>query len=177
MKTGARIITFWLCPAEPARSYFAALISDLATRYEAPVFEPHVTMYVISADRKNATMLLEKVVKSCRPYRLKVRGLDSSDEFTKTLFVQFAPDSGLARLSEELRRASASPSDYQLNPHLSLIYNAMDAETKGRLAASITLPFTDVIFDSLKAVISPAEIKSRQDVEAWRVIAERKLTG
>ena len=53
----------------------------------------------------------------------------------------------------------------------------MDAETKRRLAASITLPFTDVIFDSLKAVISPAEIKSRQDVEAWRVIAERKLTG
>src|SRR5205085_12257764 len=143
----------------------------------APVFEPHATMYVISADQKNATTLLDKVVKSCRPYRLEVRGLDSSDEFTKTLFVQFAPDCGVARLSEELRRASASPSDYQLNPHLSLICNAIDAETKRRLAASITLPFTEVIFDSLKAVISPAKIKSGKEVEAWGVGAERKVTG
>ena len=52
----------------------------------------------------------------------------------------------------------------------------MDPEAKGYLAASITLPCSEVMFDSVKAVISSAEIKSRKEVEAWRIIAERKLT-
>ena len=104
-----------------------------------------------------------------------VAGLDYSAKFTKTLFVQFAPSPELAQLSEDLRRASVSRNDYELNPHLSLIYKEMDEEMKRRLANSITLPFTEVTFDGVKAIISPAEIKKREDVETWRVVAEQKL--
>jgi len=176
METSEEIVTYWLCPAEPERSQFAGLISALAVRFGAPEFEPHVTIHVTSADQENPVMVLERVVKGCQAYSLKIRGLDFSDKFTKTFFVQFAPDSGLTRLSEELRRALASPSDYQLNPHLSLLYKEMDQETKRWLAASITLPFTEAAFDSVRAVISPAEIKSRTEVDAWRVAAEYRLT-
>jgi len=102
--------------------------------------------------------------------------LDFSGKFTKTLFVQFAPDPTLAELSGDLRRVSVSPGDYELNPHLSLIYKEMDEETRRRLAASITLPFEEVTFDTVKAILSPAEVESRKEVEAWRVVAERKLT-
>jgi len=52
----------------------------------------------------------------------------------------------------------------------------MDEETKRSLLAFITLPFDEVSFDTVKAVISPAEITSRKEVEAWRVLAERRLT-
>jgi hypothetical protein len=62
-----------------------------------------------------------------------------------------------------------------LNPHLSLIYKTMSAESKADLAQALALPFAEVVFDSVKAVISPAEIKSREAVEAWRVVAEKKL--
>jgi len=175
METGERIVTYWLCPAEPERGQFAKVISELARRFNAPVFEPHVTIYVTSAAQEKPAAILEKTLKGRRPYRLGIRGLDFSDKFTKTLFVQFAPDVALADLSEDLRRASATRNDYELNPHLSLIYKEMDHETKRRLATSITLPFNEVFFASVKAVISPAEIKTREDVEAWRVIAERRL--
>jgi 2'-5' RNA ligase len=173
---GEQIITYWLCPAEPARRQLAAMIRDLAARFAAPVFEPHVTLYVTSTDREDPNKVLAEVRSRQREYRLPIRGLDYSDKFTKTLFVEFAPDTGLARLSEDLRRASASPNDYELNPHLSLLYKDMDQETKRGLAVSIALPFTEMIFDSVKAVISPATISSREDVEAWRVVAERRLT-
>lgn len=176
MQTRGAFVTYWLCPAEPERSHLAALIDDLAVRFDAPVFEPHVTIQTTSADHKNPAAVLETVMKNCRPYRLRVRGLGFSEEFTKTLFIQFAPDSAVARLSEELRRVSPTPTDYQLNPHLSLIYKAMETEIQSRLAASMTLPFDDVTFDSVKAVLIPAEIKSRADVEAWRVIGEHRLT-
>jgi hypothetical protein len=152
------------------------MIRDLAARFDAPVFEPHVTIYVTSPDRENPNKVLTDVTSQRQEYRLPIREIDYSDKFTKTLFVQFAPDSDLARLSEDLQRASASPMDYELSPHLSLLYKDMDQETKRRLAVSIALPFTEVIFDRVKAVICPATISSGEDVEAWRVIAEQPLT-
>jgi 2'-5' RNA ligase len=173
---GDQILTYWLLPAEPTRTFFSELIAKIAARFDAPVFESHLTLHVTKAEDENPGTVLETVAKGRQPYRLAVRGLDYSDEFTKTLFVQFAPDAEVSRLSDEIRRASASQNDYELNPHVSLIYKTMDDETKRQLASSLTLPFSEVVFDSVKAVLSPAEIKSREDVEAWRVIAEARLS-
>ena len=175
MPTRNQIITYWLCPAEPARSHFAALIRELAGRFDAPVFEPHVTIYVTKAEGQKRAETLKRVLSKQRPYCLSVTSLDYSAKFTQTLFVRFAPDAGLARLSKDLRHTSASLSDYELNPHLSLLYKTMDSETKRELAGSIRLPFGEATFDTVKAVLSPARIESREDVESWRVVAEGKL--
>jgi 2'-5' RNA ligase len=175
MEKREKIVTYWLCPAEPERRQFARLIVDLAARFDAPAFEPHVTIHVTSAEPEDPGTVLEETVRGRGPYRLRVHGLDYSDKYTKTLFAQLVPDAALTQLSEDLRRASISPGDYQLNPHISLLYKTMDEETKRQLAASIVLPFTDVSFSKVKAVLSPAEIKSQADVEAWRVVAECSL--
>jgi 2'-5' RNA ligase len=177
MGRGKKIVTYWLWPAEPARTYFTRLISDLARKHDAPAFDPHVTLYVTDATNENHSAVLESVLKNRGPYRLAVRGLDHSEKFTKTVFVQFEPDMEVARLSSDLRRASVSQIDYELNPHLSLMYKTMDRETKREIVDSISVPFPSVAFDLVKAVISPAEIKSRRDVKAWRVVAEQKLSG
>jgi 2'-5' RNA ligase len=169
------IVAYWLLPAEPARKKLVYFIRDLAERFDAPVFEPHVTVYVTGANQEDPAAVLGRVLPEQRPFRLSVRNVDFSDKFTKTLFIQFAPDPGLTRFSEELRRASATASDYQLNPHLSLIYKTMARETQKDLATSITLPFSEIEFDVVKAIASPAEITTRADVEKWRSVAEGKL--
>src|SRR6266404_7066618 len=172
------IVTYWLTPAEPARSYFASVISDLAARFEAPVFQPHLTIYVTKPEKKNAGTSLKHALTDCRgAYRLSISGIDHSDEFTKTVFVQFEPDEELTRLSANFRRASGAHREYELNPHLSLIYKTMSHETKKEIARSLTFPFEDVLFYSAKAVISPAKIESRADVEGWRIVAEQRLAG
>jgi 2'-5' RNA ligase len=174
MKTREQIVTYWLCPAQPARTQLSAIIRDLAARFDAPIFEPHVTLFVANANGENPESVLSALI-TRGEYRLGIRGVDYSDEFTKTLFVQFDPNSEVTRLSEDLKRGSASPADYKLNPHLSLLYQKMDREMKRQLADNITLPFTDVTFDRVKAVLSPAKIDSHQDVEAWEVVAEKRL--
>jgi 2'-5' RNA ligase len=171
------ILTYWLCPAEPARSYLRTLIQDLAERFDAPVFEPHVTLYVTDSGNENPAGVLKEAFRNIKPPCLSITAIDYSDEFTKTLFVQFRPNEWLDSLSRTLRAASASPREYQLNPHLSLIYKTMPPETKVQLANSIRLPFEEVRFDSAKAVISPAKIESRANVDAWRVVAEVSFTG
>jgi hypothetical protein len=169
------IVTYWLVPAEPARQYFAGLIAEFAQRFEAPVFEPHVTLYTANAEKEDAVAVLDRALVGAGPCCLKIAGIGHSEKFTKTLFVQFDPDESVSTLSAKIRSASAGHRDYELNPHLSLIYKTIAAEQKAQIAAGLSVPFADVTFDSVKAVLSPAKIESRQDVEAWRVVAHQKL--
>ena len=170
-----QIVAYWLCPAEPVRTHFVELINDLAAKFDAPAFEPHVTIYVTDAANDDPEAVLEQALQGHGPCRLSIRDLDYADEFTKTLFVQFEPDADVQRLSSDLRRASALQNDYQLNPHLSLIYQTMASETKRDLAHSIRFPFDEVRFDSVKAIISPAKIESNAGVNSWRVVATQTL--
>jgi 2'-5' RNA ligase len=177
MGRGKTVVTYWLCPAEPTRTYFATIINDLAAKFGAPAFAPHVTLYVTDAANENPNAVFEHVLKDRGRYRLAVRSVDHSNKFTQTVFVQFALETELARLSSDLRRASAGQDDYELNPHLSLIYKKMPTETKLQIANSLCLPFTEVEFDLVKAVISPAKIETNDDVNSWRVVATQRLTG
>lgn len=171
------ILIYWLTPAEPARSYFRSLICDLARGLDAPVFEPHVTLYVTKAADENPTGVLQSALANVKPLRLSLTGLDCSDKFTKTLYVQVQPDAALRRLSEKLRAASVSQRQYELNPHLSLIYKTMTPEAKRPIMNSLNLAFTEADFDLVKAVISPAKVESREDVESWRIVATQPLSG
>jgi 2'-5' RNA ligase len=169
------ILAYWLIPAEPALSYFQSLIRDLSSQFDAAQFEPHLTLYVTEVGKDDPASVLEKALAGFQPLRLAVTGIDYSAEFTKTLFVQFRPDETLPKLSAKLRSTSVLQCEYQLNPHLSLIYKTMSPETKMQIANSLCLPFTEVEFDSVKAVVSPAKIETSEDVNSWRVVATRRL--
>ncbi|HEV2841550.1 MAG TPA: 2'-5' RNA ligase family protein [Chthoniobacterales bacterium] len=171
------LVAYWLIPAEPARTFFASLIAELAARFDAPPFEPHVTIYAAGDGGENADEVLNQALDGTKPIRLSIRDIQYSDEFTKTVFVQFEPSRALSELCQALQHASALHDEYQLNPHLSLIYKKMTLSTKIDAVASVRLPFTEVLFDSVKAIVSPAQVESREDVEAWRAAAVQRLTG
>jgi hypothetical protein len=170
------VIAYWLIPAEPARRFCQGLIKDLARRYDAPLFEPHVTIHGAPNDADLAEKTLSKVARECRPINLKALWINHSDEFIKTLFVQFALNRKLRQLHETIRNAAQDSSRYELKPHLSLLYKNMPAVARCELANSINVPFSEVTFDALKAVRCISPTRSRADVEAWRVMASRALS-
>jgi 2'-5' RNA ligase len=170
------LLAYWLVPAEPARSFFVSAIADLAARFDAPRFEPHLTVSAGPKGNENPEEVLRGAFADCEPFRLSVRDVQCSDEFTKTVFMQFEPSLELLRLNRALQEASALHDDYEFNPHLSLIYKNMTPEARMEVATSIRVPFTEVLFDSAKAVVCPTPIRSRADVEAWRVVATQSLT-
>jgi 2'-5' RNA ligase len=108
---------------------------------------------------------------------LKLLAVHQSGEFIKTLFVQLALNAKLRRLNETIRGAAQDSSDYQLKPHLSLLYKKMSVLARRELARSIKLPFSEVIFDSIKAVRCASPTRNRADVEQWRVVATKTLSG
>ena len=171
------VIAYWLIPAEPARRFFQSLIENLAREYDAPLFEPHVTIHVGANHADAAEKALSKAARECQPTNLKAQGIDHCDEFIKTLFVQFASNGKLQQLHAITRTAAQDPVRYELKPHLSLLYKKMPAIARRELADSIKVPFSEVVFDSLKAVRCISPTQSRADVEAWRVVRTTNLCG
>jgi 2'-5' RNA ligase len=170
------VIAYWLIPAEPAYKFFQWLNEDLARRYDAPPFEPHVTIHVGANHPDAAERALSQAARECQLITLKAREIDHSDEFVKTLFVQFAPTTKLRQLHGIIRSAAKDSSRYELKPHLSLLYKTMPAVARSELAHSINVTFLEVTFDALKAVRCISPTRSRADVEAWRVTATRELS-
>ena len=169
------VIAHWLIPAEPAHCFFQDLINYLARRYDAPVFEPHVTIYVGANSTDALETALSKAAQDCKPIVLQAIEVSHSDEFIKTLFVEFGLNTKLLQLNQVIRSAGQGSSDYDLKPHLSLLYKRMSAPTRRQLAHSIEVPFSQVVFDSLKAVRCVSPTQSRADVELWRVVSEKVL--
>jgi 2'-5' RNA ligase len=171
------VIAYWLIPAEPAHSFFQGAINDLARRYDAPLFEPHVTIHVGANHIDAAEHALSKAARECQSITVKALGIDHSDEFIKTLFVQFALNTKLQQLNTIVRSAAEDSSQYELNPHLSLLYKNMPAAARRELARSIKVPFSEVVFDELQAVRCVSPTRTCADVEAWRVVATKQLSG
>ncbi|MFN2507764.1 MAG: 2'-5' RNA ligase family protein [Chthoniobacterales bacterium] len=163
-------VAYWLAPAFPAREFLVELIVDLAARYDAPPFEPHVTLYSSREKPEVAREILSRTAAGFSPISLVVRGVEYSKKFTKTLFVQFEPDLRLSQLSQTLREASSHPRDYELNPHLSLLYAKIPDREKATLARSLQLAFKQLRFDAVKVISAPRQTKNDQDVRAWRIL-------
>jgi len=175
--TRQTVIAYWLIPSEPAHRFFQRIINDLARRYDAPVFEPHVTIHV-GADRVDAAEnALGDGARECQLIGLTPLGIDQSDEFIKTLFVQFAMSAELLKTNDIIRKAANDSSQYALKPHLSLLYKDLATASRCELAASIKVPLSEMTFDGMKAVRCVSPTQSRADVEAWRVVAAVSLSG
>ena len=173
--SGRIVIAYWLIPAEPARSFFQGVINDLARRYDAPLFEPHVTVHVGSNRADAGESALSEAARSCKPIKLNALEIGHSSEFIKTLFVQFGLNEELRQLHEIIRGTEQDSAHYELKPHLSLLYKRIPAAARRELAPSINVPFSEVTFNALRAVRCISPTRSRGDVDAWRVITTKKL--
>jgi 2'-5' RNA ligase len=156
-------------PAEPFAQYLTTWIRTLAERFDAAIFAPHVTLYagpeIVGASPER--ILLE----AARMYSLLVlrhEGIKHSDQFTKTVYVEFEETDEIIKLSEQLRQRHSYSSGYEFQPHLSLIYAPLEAVQREEVAASCFLPFPEIAFDRVTAMVAPGKTESREDVEAWK---------
>jgi putative hydrolase of the HAD superfamily len=166
------LLVFWLMPAADAQIVFSGMINELAARFDAPAFEPHVTICGADVAEVEATKILREVP-AREPIALEVSGVEFSEKYTKSLFVQFRPSPELRSLAAELQNPLGSADE--LNPHLSLLYKEMPLARKADAARTVTLPFRSVTFDCVQTIVAPAAITRREEVEAWRTVAQRRL--
>src|SRR5437764_1514854 len=161
-------IVYWLLPAKPQRGLFCSVIRILGRGFNAPDFEPHLTLFVAGNDEAPPNKVLQQI--RARPIRLDLRGVAHSSSFTKTLFVRLKSNPALRKLVADLGRAAKVPAKSPTDPHVSLLYKKIPKSSKKDLAAVIKLPFSSVLFDSIAAVRLIVPVRTGTDVAKWKVV-------
>jgi hypothetical protein len=164
---------FWLIPAQDERELFCDIVRILSREFDAPKFRPHLTIFAAKESQLSPRRILNEI--RCAPVRLNVRSVSFSSQFTKALFVRFAPSESLDQLAGNLAHVTKSSTEPVRDPHLSLLYKNISVATKRELARTIKLPFRKVLFDSIAVVRCISPTKTMADVEAWRGIATKSL--
>jgi hypothetical protein len=165
-------ISYWLIPAAPHLTGLAEVIAEFARRFDAPLFTPHVTLFSGACSSGNPQQVLEELAANFTAIGLTATGVNFTDEFTKTLFIEFAAMNELTRISAFLQRHSDSR--YELKPHLSLVYARLANEVKRSLVREIKVPAV-VRFDGIQAVATGDKTLTREDVERWKLLGAQKL--
>ena len=163
------VIAYWLLPAEPALQFFVETIRELAIRFDAPVFDPHLTLFIAPLNCRSPVEVLAEFGEVS--INLSTAGVGFSEQFTKTLFVQFEKSDPLQKLSDRISELSGATEPSILDPHVSLLYRHLASPAKRQLAASINLRFTKVTFKGFGVVRCASPTKTADDVRAWQLLA------
>lgn len=171
-------VAFWLVPAREEVGFLAQLIQALATRYEALVFEPHVTIFSTDAALLDSPeAVLKTAVEEVYAFPLTVAGCGYTSELTKTFFIQFRPSGRLTMIHERLRAESSGRSDYRLDPHLSLLYQHLSEEEKRRIVETLHIAKTEILFDEVAAIAHGGAMREGTDIAGWRECGRIKLAS
>lgn len=160
-----RPIGFWLVPAEPQP--FTELIIELASEYDAPTFEPHITVHTGQfTSGEDIEALLVRVASTVPPLDLIAGETGHGEALFKTLFVQF-DDARLQALHDQLQRGLAHFSDYALVPHLSLLYKKLPETPRKALARKHVFRGQCITFDRIAAVRPASGEHDWSNVRGW----------
>jgi putative hydrolase of the HAD superfamily len=157
--------------AAPAREFLRGTIARLAARYDAPIFEPHLTLAIGPDSATEAHRILTGI--TAGPIELRTAGVHFEATFTKALFIRFDSSPDLVRLRNSL--GTERRDDQSFDPHVSLLYKMITAEEQAQLAAAVRLPFETVRFDAVKIVRCRLPVTTSAAVTSWEVVAWRRL--
>ena len=169
-------VSYWLTPVAEDEGELLCTICDIAGWIaEAPTFEPHVTVYsALRAATDDVANTVRLVAREASEITLRPTRITHSDQFTKTLFIEFTESDELSRLSRALKGLSTKHDDYELKPHLSLLYANVSTEIREHFARNIPIP-SRIRFDRMKAILTRGSTQTPEDVKSWRVVAEARL--
>jgi putative hydrolase of the HAD superfamily len=109
-------------------------------------------------------------VRGIGPFNLHVRGIGCTEEYFKTLFVEFEEDDALRHLSDRIRGGLQEDSGYRLFPHLSLLYNDMPLRDKQALARRVRLDRNRFVFGEVKITTALNAREGWRDTARWQTV-------
>ena len=178
IKSEEQKYSIFLTPAPEDFAYTDYLIRELSARYDAEPFEPHVTVYAGTFRTiEPLESAVRHAIKGVQPFSLPVQGIGFSEEYFKTLFVDFAMSDILRKIYEKIRSGVHEDSGYVLKPHLSLLYHDIPLHDKEALAKTVTLDRSEVHFEQIKIMTPANRIAGWKDAKQWKTLYRSCLDG
>jgi hypothetical protein len=172
----AETFSIWLKPQPSDYVDMARLIAGLSEKYGTAKFEPHLTLYSGAGnDRYSLRRAVAEQLAGLEPITLKIDGVRASEEFFKTLFIEFKDSSLLNDLNRKIKAALKQDSGSWLKPHLSLMYLDLEIDLKWEIARTINIRNTQIVFDEIMLISPGNKALGWRDIENWEVWFERPL--
>jgi hypothetical protein len=169
-------VGFWLVPAPPHHQHLTGIIDSLARELNAPRFEPHVTLYAgARGPDDDVAALLHRAAEQVEPLDLRVRGIGTTSALFKTLYLEFEPEPRIEQLCRLFRAGLQPALDYELNPHLSLLYKELPATTRSALTTRFDFNGQRIRFAQIAATRPGGSARDWLDVEKWDAWFRRDL--
>ena len=170
-------ISYWLMPSAKDRDYLKAIIMQLARDYDTPVFEPHMTLF--STEEKNLDKpkeIINNLSNSFSYCSLRTEKLDYSDSYTKTLYLNLEKTNELDLLFKRIKKLSKPKQDYNLSPHISLLYLNTKLSKKKSIASKLKIETELVQFSEIAAVLMDQKNEVKDDILKWQIIDRKELS-
>lgn len=169
-------LAIWLVPIDPCHTWFANEIRRLSARYQTPDFDPHMTVHagpegVVASEAE----LIGELALTAAPVTLKVKGVGHSEKFSKCVYVEFEMNEELLGIATRLNERL--PSEYVLQPHVSLLYHTLPESMRTPVAQEIAVPFAEVTFGAVQAVLCPRNTSTPAEVLQWKLLEQRALNA
>jgi len=167
-------MAYWLVPSEPWLQSLQKTANELATRFDGPDFEPHVTIYFGAFDSRDPISEILDSLENFGEVELITSSLLFGDKFTQSCYLEFNSSEKLSEMNRLVRSKIHLSEEHRAVPHLSLFYGALTLEQQKEIIESILIP-DSVKFNLVKVIANPPKVASKQDVEFWNERTRRFL--
>jgi hypothetical protein len=175
MKADEARYSLWLLPAREEAEELGATMRELALLFGIPAFAPHATLHGdLGLEPEKIRKAGRDLAAGLAPLELRVRAVELSPEYFRSLFLRFEDDeefSKLQELSAERFRTRRGLSPF---PHLSLSYGEGPGRSdREALAEQLSFRFQGrrIVFPSIAFAESSSEIP----IDQWKVLEEYPL--
>ena len=162
--------SIWAIPSDKHRQYLSQIIQELSNTFNTCKFQPHCTLWSrIDLPLKKLIPVVKSSSHGIAPFTVKVKEIDHSQLYDKTLFIQLHNHENLSLLQQRIQNGVGKAYHYQFDPHVSLIYkDGMSENEKLNIADSLSIKS---IFEIENIVIN----KTGNQIEKWKVVYKQKL--
>lgn len=163
-------VSIWLLPKDSESESLSRVIKSLAQKFDSPLFEPHVTLYSVKIPAENLISLKENLknrVKDFDSLTLNLLGIGQNGALFKTLYLQLQNSKELNNLYEIIRTVLGKYGDYEIDPHLSLLYKeGLTSEEKTKSVENIEFS-SEINFDKIAIKVSGANDNFGKNISKW----------
>lgn len=130
--------SLWLMPIGKAYDKLSGLIKRLAKEYNAPLFEPHVTLLGEAMQSEDDVLKrAEQLASGQNPFPIKLNIVDYQDFYFRTLFVRAEKTDPLQALHDRAKEVFEMQDIPDYMPHLSLMYGNFPQAVKEQIIKAI----------------------------------------
>lgn len=167
----------WLVPQKNDEKELTSIIDNLAKENDSPVFTPHLTLIgdtdIGFEDVKSA---VDEVFANQPQFKIKAQGLNQSEAFFKTVFIEFEINDTLRNLFQAFSQRTDKRNIDNFKPHISLIYKLMPQDEKVKIINSLNIKDEYTIGGAY--IVAPKEGDvDFLDVEGWRTLYKKRLNN